>query len=270
VGEELDLGFTTLPPRTAASFGGLTWAIKSGGNLATLTNSGANDGVARLVMGNSAGTVVLELRTLAAPPIVPAVKATKTLWIVEPNGAAITRAPNTSLTHLQNTASAGFWGEIRIHPTDVSFYKCQMREGSAAINATGSMKVEIASTAPTSASTGQQAQSAGELNALAGARHPVMGNWVDIGTGSALGSKVTRRDNIQSIAFNPPYAIGTFDWDIAWFFRVQGTLAEKRFCTMTHHEAVDAQGNMTISKGGTVVTRQPADPTTDKNNPPPP
>src|SRR5579871_2939347 len=87
VGEELDLGFTTNPPRTAASFGGLTWAIKSGS--AKLVNSPGNVGTARLTMGEISGTVVLELRTVGAPP---AVKLTKTLWVVEPSGAVMTRA----------------------------------------------------------------------------------------------------------------------------------------------------------------------------------
>jgi hypothetical protein len=268
VGEDLSLGFTTNPVRTAASFGGLTWAIKSGGTNATLTNSGANDGVARLVMNETAGTVVLELRTLTVPPVV---KATKTLWVVEPTGAVIVRKPNTSITHTQNTASAGFWGQIHVHPTDVSFHRCEMREGSAPIRATGSMATSVSTTAPTSASTGQRAATQSELNSLAGARHPVMGGWSRLLTGnSAAGSRLNGYDNIQSIRMNPPYVAGTFDWDIDWYFRVQGSRTEKKFVTVTHSEAVTATGAMTISKGGYSYTAQAADATTSKNNPPPP
>jgi hypothetical protein len=66
VGEELDLGFTTNPARTAASFGGLNWGIKSGP--ATLVNNPGNGGTARVTMGETAGAVVLELRTVALAP----------------------------------------------------------------------------------------------------------------------------------------------------------------------------------------------------------
>ena len=145
VGEELDLSFTTLPARTAASFGGLQWAVKSGPG--TLTAPVPTDGTARLVMNETAGTVVLELRTLAGPGAPATVKVTKTLWVVKPSSSVMVQEPGTGITHQRNTASAGFYGLVQMRPTDVSFYRCEWREGSAPIRATGSLSVTIARTA---------------------------------------------------------------------------------------------------------------------------
>ncbi len=265
VGEEIDLSFTTLPARTAASFGGLQWAVKSGPG--TLNAPVPNDGTARLVMGETNGTVVLELRTVAGPGAAATVKATKTLWVVEPTSAVMVQDPGTGVYHRHNTASAGFYGLIQLRPTDVSFYRVQLREGSAPIRATGSMNVTIARTAPTSESGGQGLATQQELTNLAGARHPVRGGWVGFTGGNILTGSSTvsaNRDDVTSITMNPPFAVGTFDWDIHWFFRVIGSLNEKNFFTATHSEAVTATGQMTMSKATCTVVCQAADLDSDK------
>lgn len=259
VGEEIDLGFSTIPVRTAASFGGLLWHVKSGP--ARLDTPLPNDGTARLVMGDSAGAVVLELRTIGA---VPQVKATKTLWVIEPSSAVIVQDPGTAVFHTNGTASAGFKGLIRFRPTTVSFYRCQFREGTAPIKATGSLQVSIATSSSTSASTGQRTAVAQELGNLQGSRHPVMGTWMDISNGHSVnGSQMVGFDSIRSVTVNPPYAAGTFDWEIQWFWRVIGSAKEKFFQTAVHSEAITTTGQMTISKGGTVIVCQPGDPTTN-------
>jgi hypothetical protein len=254
VGEQINLGFVSAPPQLAAYFGGLEWRVKSGP--ATLNAPVPTNGTARLVMGETAGTVILELRTTGLAPVV---KATKTLWVVEPSGAVIVQQGGTGLYHVQGTASAGFKGEIRLQPTDVSFYRCQFREGSAPIQASGSLSVQVAALAPTSESQGQSLAVQSELTSLAGARHPVMGTWVGLGLGNiATGCVAQGNDTIQSATIYPPFAAGTFDWDIHWLFRVIGSRTEKIFVTATHSEAMTATGQMTISKGGHSVTLQAA------------
>jgi hypothetical protein len=263
VGEELDLSFTTVPPRTAASFGGLRWHIKSGP--ATLAAPVPADGTARLVMGERAGTVVLELRTVPVGGAAAEVKALKTLWVVEPGSAVIVQEPGTGVYHRQNTASAGFFGLIRWRPTDVSFYRCDFREGSAPIRATGSLSVNIATSAPSSASSGQGQAVRQELTNLAGARHPVMGSWIPMGRGHSVdGSEMQGHDDITSATLNPPFAAGTFDWDIHWLFRVRGSRNEKVFHTATHSEVCTAAGQMTISKAGCSITCAAASVNSDK------
>jgi hypothetical protein len=260
VGERVDLGFTTLPAQTAASFGGLNWAVKSGPG--TVANNPGNLGTARLTMGDTSGAVVLELRTVGAQPIV---KLTKTLWVVEPTGAVMTREPNTGIYHQTGVASAGFYGWIWLRPVEVSFYRCEFREGSATPRATGSMALTIATTAPTADAKGQKAAVTSELSSLKGARHPVMGSWISITTGHSVnGSRMNGHDNVNSASFNPPFAAGTFDWDIPWLFRVIGSQKEKIFFTATHSEVVDNFGRMTISKAGTTISCNAADPTSAK------
>jgi hypothetical protein len=171
VGEELDLGFSTNPARTAASFGGLNWGIKSGP--ATLVNNPGNGGTARVTMGETAGTVVLELRTVALAPVV---LLTKTLWVVEPTGAVMTRVVGSGISHTNGIANAGFTGLISLRPTDVSFYRCQFREGSATPVATGSLAVTLGARRRRRIRR-TKADSKSELTALVGARHPVMGVW---------------------------------------------------------------------------------------------
>lgn len=256
VGEEIDLNFATIPPgRTAASFGGLVWAVKSGS--ATLVNTVGNVGTARLTMGNQAGAVVLELRTVAAPQTV---KLAKTLWVVEPTSAVMAREPHTGTYHRQNTASAGFLGEIFLRPVDVSFYRCQFREGSSTPVGTGSLAITMGSSALHDANA-QHDNVVQELGSLrSGIRHPVMGDWLNISTGHSVnGCKMVGHDTVRSLTLDPPYAVGSFHWDIPWLFRVIGTQGEKTFHTATHQEAVTATGQMTISKAGCTVTHNAAD-----------
>ena len=260
VGEEVDLGFTTIPARTAASFGGLTWVVKSGPG--TFVNNPGNAGTGRLTMGETAGAVVLELRTVGAQPVL---KLTKTLWVVEPTSSVMTRQPGTGIEHEQGVASAGFWGWVWLRPTEVSFYRCEWREGSATPKATGSMELTIPATAPTSDSKGQKAGTKAELKSLKGARHPVMGDWNPVTRGHAVnGSRMDGHDNVNSVSLDPPFAAGTFDWDIPWLFRVIGSRNEKVYFTATHSEVVDAAGRMTISKAGVSISCNAADPTSAK------
>jgi len=245
VGEQIKLGFTTNPlGRSAASFGGLQWFVGSGS--ATVANDPGNTGTGTLTCGDKAGAVVLELRTVSAPITV---KASKHLEVVAPTDAVMARAAGTGTFHRHGTASAGFDGEIFLRPMDVSFIRTQFREGAAPYEATGSFAKKEVAVADINR---------GEI------RHPILGNWIPVlGGNSASGSKMNGQDTVRSATLNPPYAVGTFTWNIPWYYRVVGTLSEHRFTTAAHHESVTATGQMTISKKGTTVTHNAADPDSD-------
>jgi hypothetical protein len=248
VGEQVDLGFTNNQALSAASFGGLRWHIKSG-PAAWVSNVINNNGTARLAMGNTAGTVVVELRVVGSNEV----KVARTLWVVEPSSAVMHQEPGTGTFHRNGTASAGFKGEIFLRPTDVSFSRCQFREGASTGVGTGSMAITVGQTAPTSQSTGQRQATQSELATLdsGNVRHPVRSTWAAIGPGhSTHGCKVVGVDTVEALERNPPYAVGTFIWDIPWLFRVIGSTEEKVFHTARHEEAVTAQGHMTITKNG--------------------
>src|SRR5215471_1980988 len=81
VGEKITLGFVTNPGgRTAASFGGLDWFVKSGP--ASVVQNPGHLGTGEVTCGTVGGSVVLELRTATAPA---AFKATKRFEAIRPN-----------------------------------------------------------------------------------------------------------------------------------------------------------------------------------------
>jgi hypothetical protein len=243
VGERLDLSFTTTPAgASASSLGGLQWYIKSGAG--TLVNAPGNTGLATYTCPATceADRVTLELRTVT-PPV--AVKATKSFVVVEPKNVVINRQPGTGTYHRMGIASAGFKGEIFLEPRDVSFRNLEIREGSAPSVGTGSMSQNLAGFA--------------DIGAI---RHPTIGTWVTIGNGNfATGCKAAGIDTIKALDMNPPFAVGNFTWSIPWYYRVVGTAAtDRQFAFMHHEEAVDAAGAMTMTKGGTTVVHNAADP----------
>lgn len=67
-------------------------------------------------------------------------------------------------------------------------------------------------------------------------------------------------DTVQSGSKGPPFSVGSFTWPIPWEFRVGGGSA-KAFTTVTHQQDADATGKVTISKGGTSVSKNASDPT---------
>lgn len=259
VGERVDLGFTTNPVRTAASFGGLIWVVRSGP--ATMNNQG-NTGTGRLTMGDRSGAVVIELRTVGAAP---EVKVVKTFWVVEPESSKMDSEPGTGVYHRKGYACAGFWGIAFMRPTDVSFYRCEWREGSATPVATGSLAVNVAVAAATSAASAQHLAVQSEIGELKKARHPVMGTWHGIGRGNSVkGCQVNMHDDVNSIDVQPPFKPGSFEWPIPWLWRLVGGSSEKVYFKATHSEVVDAMGRFTISKAGYSVTTNAADPTSAK------
>ena len=246
VGERLRLDFTTNPlGATAASFGGLQWYIKNGKG--TLVNEGGNNGKAIYTCPENAeqGSITLELRTTGMPA---AIKATRSFTIVAPNNVVISRAPGTGTFHRQGIASSGFRGEIFLQPAGVSFRNLEIREGSAPSTGTGSM-----------------AQNINGFKDIGSIRHATMGTWVTIGGGSiATGCKADGIDEINAMPMDPPFAVGTFTWSIPWYYRIVGSHGtDRQFAFMHHQESVDAAGQMTMTKGGTTVVHNAADPDSD-------
>ena len=244
VGEVLTLSFATAPAtQTAASFGGLTWVLVKG--TGTLVNNPGNSGIATFTCDDVAGYITLELRTCAVPAIA---KLTKSFQVVAPTDARMARVPGSGTFHRQNTGSAGFHGEIFFEPRDVSFRNLEFREGSAPFEATGSMNTIL---------------SAGK-NDIAGIRHPLMGTWLPLlGGNIATGSKVNGFDTVRTMTTSPPYAAGTFTWNIPWLYRVIGRGRDHQFTIAAHSESIDATGQTTISKKGTAVTHNAADLSSD-------
>ena len=162
---------------------------------------------------------------------------TKQFTVVEPSGAVLVRQPNTGIWHEQDKASCGFQGNYHITPANVSFEAISTQEQYCL---------------PTTAS--------GFLSSKASEAHR-QGSWVDIGAVVAgIGSKSTGTDTVASGAYPGPFSVGTFAWVIDVHFRVGNTDAGKKFTTMTHKEVVDANGKLTISKGGLSFSKNASDP----------
>ena len=222
VGEEVNL--TTKPN----SLPTVTWQLA--GSIGTSTISPASGPTTKLIAGERACTPAPQATTSGHILSIP-------FNVIEPSGAYMQRETGTGIQHLQGKPSAGFKGRPFISPTDVSFIKIQVREGTCV--GTG---------------TGYYAYMNGRV-------HP-NGSWVGVISGDTSNpSKVDGVDNIFSGSDGPAApAIGSFDWPIPWLFRVSSG-AEKQFTTLTHHQDSDAAGAVTISKGGVSVSANMNDPT---------
>jgi hypothetical protein len=242
VGEVVNLAFLTTPPgQTAASFGGLVWSIKLG--VGVLAQAG-NSGVATLTCGSTVGPLTLELRTAAG-----VLKATKAFTVVAPTGGNMVIQAGTE-SHTRGTAGAGFVADMYLRPTDVSFSRVEFREGASTHVATGSFRGVFSTTV------------GGGTDSF-GMRHPVRGTWGSVlGGDSVNGCQVYLEDSVDSGSLaGPPFAAGTFTWDIAWLYRVIGSTTEFEFVKARHLATVTATGQMTISKMGASLTKALADPT---------
>jgi hypothetical protein len=78
------------------------------------------------------------------------------------------------------------------------------------------------------------------------------------GTGSEADGIDEITVTISSVT--PPMAAGTVTWSIPWVYQV-GSGGEHPLATVDQVATIDAQGSMTISKGGASATRALNDPT---------
>jgi len=210
-----------------ASVGSVTWSVESGGGTVS-TQSGLST---TFTAPDRAATCVVKAITSDDE------ECSVTFNVVEPSGVNIVQEPGTGVWHTNNTASVGFKGRLYILPADVSFQQIEIREEDVAGVGVGYLSFKN-----------------GEPHGLK--------NWipVDSPTNDTSGSKVNGVDTISSGTYTQqPYSNGTFTWAIPWEFRV-GTGSEKEFSTVTHKEEIDANGNMTISKGGASKSKNYADP----------
>jgi hypothetical protein len=153
----------------------------------------------------------------------------KTFEVLQPSGITIVRKPNTGLYHTINTASCGFKADFYLTPANVSFSAVSIKEMGCS---------------PTTAS--------GYLSFKSNEKHKEW-NWAhalnEITAG--LGTHTYVEDKIESDDYTTtPYGVGVFVWNIPVHFRVGTNDSGIYFATNIHKEVIDANGKLTISKGG--------------------
>ncbi len=209
VGEIVDLDFFSLPPRPAADFGGLTWAIAAGtGALSAVTNVGTATYTAPALADPA---VTLELR-VASGATAGAVMASRTIAVVEPSAVRMVRigagAPSFSPG---GPIPAGRWGagftaDVFVDPRDVSFQGVEFGEGTVPSVITGTFLSVFAGPHP--------ANSFG----FAPGGNAVTGTLLGVPDGAFSGSR-----GPTTIVFGIPICgASDFLWAIPWEFRVVG------------------------------------------------
>ncbi len=226
VGEEVTL---TVSPGSA------DWAVAGDHGAKVVSASGL---AATFTAGDRAGASTITGTALGS-------SFTVEFTVIEPTGAMMERAPGTGIYHRSGTPSVGFLGKPFIQPADVSFQNIKIREKHCAAVTTGYF--------------GHQA----------GLDHdPDPGGPNDFkAVGSVVagkGSEFLVVDTVQGAdgGKGPPYSDGTFTWHIPWEYRV-GAGAPKEFATVDQVKTIDSTGRLTISKGGTSVSKALDDPDSD-------
>jgi len=159
-----------------------------------------------------------------------------TFKVVEPDDQIIEQESGTGIMHIFGRPSVGFKGRAYIQPTDVSFDNIEVRERAAAAVCDGYFTYQN------------------------GEPH-LDQEWRTVGAVVAgKGSRVECMDIIQGgTDQHTPYVYGTFTWAIPREFKV-GTGAAKQFKIVPQKKTIDATGKLTISKGGTTVSKELNDP----------
>lgn len=129
--EEVNLGFLVSPNVTATQMGGLTWKVVSGSGSIPANSDGSETYTA----GTIAGEETLKLEVIEGPS--KGLGPTYARTIVAPSDGNVRQTPGSSILHCQGYCSVGFYGEVRIQPTNVSFSKLWFREGGGIAQANG-------------------------------------------------------------------------------------------------------------------------------------
>jgi outer membrane protein OmpA-like peptidoglycan-associated protein len=239
VDELILLDFFSIPPTSAAAFGGLEWNLVSGGGslLAILP-----DGTAIYLAPPRAATVTLELR-VASGPTAGRVVDTQVISIVEPDSVRMVAVPGTPPgfaaggTIPAGTWGAGFLADVFAGPNDVSFQGVVFGEGVVAgvVTPPGSF-----------------------LSTFAGRIHPRNtfgpGGPGNLGTGTPISPP---RDQVSISGVAPVGNILGFpicgasdvNFAIPWEFSVRGG-ARKGFAVANSHRTSTFFCNATTEKGG--------------------
>lgn len=145
--------------------------------------------------------------------------------VVEPNGTHLIQKAGTVVRHKNGKPSAGFTAEIFVLPSDVSFYRIQIRE--------------------------QTVKGAGwGYYSYLDQREHDLGQWWDVSsTPTSQPNPVTAPDNIYSgddgSAIPNP---GGFEWKIPWEYKIAGG-QPKAFTVVNHVQTCDVNGTVVIRKG---------------------
>jgi len=142
--------------------------------------------------------------------------------------------------HIQGTPSAGYYADIYLTPSDVSFKGITWREKHCAAVCTGYFLPQ----------NGQDHVPGSDL---------VAGEAVE-----GVGTKLLGYDNVQMAdgGIGPPYSDVTFTWPIPWEFQV-GSGTPKEFGPMNQIKVITPTGKLSVTKGGQPASAELNDPTTN-------
>jgi outer membrane protein OmpA-like peptidoglycan-associated protein len=213
VDEFIFLGFSSLPPRPAADFGGLEWFLISGGG--TFVSDGPV-GTGTYHAPATAATVSFEIR-VASGPSAGRVVAAPTINIVEPSAINLDPVAGSfpdfggwgAPTIPAGTWGAGFRAEIFVDPKDVSFWGVNFSEGGCpeVVTPPGSFLAGFGAHTPGGHGPG------GQGNSVTGTRvNPP--SWQD-----GVWFWKPPAGNVMGIPF---CGVSNFLWAIPWLFTVGG------------------------------------------------
>ncbi len=227
--EVITLGFTPTPSVTVSQAGGLRWRIvTTGTGNGSLTAN--DDGGGTYNAPDTAKAITLAIQVLNGPS--QGLEKSVNITIVEPTGGTISQTLGSSIKHTTNSWSCGFLGDIRLTPTNVSFFNQLFMELVA------------------------QPVSSGWLQGFP-PDHPASATAVRVTSTNT----VNQSDQIFSGVKFGPYGEGSWHWDIPWRMITNDSGRQFTFATMRQQSTSDTNGTCVISKGGLSRSRVPSDPT---------
>jgi outer membrane protein OmpA-like peptidoglycan-associated protein len=236
--EVIKLSFFSIPPRSAADFGGLVWNLVSGGG----TLNGITDvGRAIYTAPDTADTVQLDL-TISSGVNAGRVVKSRTISIVEPSAVHMVAIPGTAPDHsgqiIPGAWGAGFFANVFVDPTDVSFKGIEFGEGSttAVVKPPGSFLTPAAGKTHASNTFGQ-----------AGAGNSTTGTALTT-PDTILGAVVAPMGKSPTGA--PTCGASDFLWAVPWEFSVAVGGTRTKFFTANHHMTSNLACDATVEKAG--------------------
>jgi hypothetical protein len=244
VSESIGLDFETDPAGvTAAQLGGLRWTqyLPPGGN-GTLTPSPNFDGTAIYDcpdrVDNAGGTnVTLKLEVMSGPSNEKS--TTCPFSVVRPTAALFYKVEEY---HVYGSASTGFSANVYARPSDVSFAECLFAEDP-----------------PPAAQTWPAGASLAIKNDWMAVKFPnddyhQPGAPALFGQGDATSGCHVMLDEIQAVAGHfqppPPWADGDGAFNIRYCYKSPAATDWNEFQVVQQRWTIDANGRMTMSKGG--------------------
>jgi hypothetical protein len=236
--ERIDLGFLVSPNITANQMGGLTWKIISGNGTLNNTTSGTDTYIAPKVVGNA----TLKIEVQNGPSKNSGYSFDKS--IVAPNDAYMIKSQAIpGLWHCYGTSSVGFYGDVKLLPTDVSFARLYFREGRGTFNA------------PT-----------GFYSSQHGKQHRPTPHWTPVNDCNIIKGCNAFLDQVYTGSWPPDPVLGFYygdgtwpiDWNIGFADDLNPTVSGERFFMRAiHYQESNNIGTASIRKAGSGTwTRQ--------------